>query len=173
MADAKRITLAVIGAPHGVRGEVRVKSFTADPMALNSYSSLLAEDGRTFEIERLRPAKNVVVAKFRGVDDRDAAERLKGLSLGVERSALPTPEADEFYHADLIGLAAFDPEGREIGRVAAVENFGAGDYIEIARPKGAPLLIPFTSAAVPVIDIAAGRVTVRPPAEIEAKGEES
>ena len=166
------VILAVIGAPHGVRGEVRVKSFVADPMSLKGYGTLLAEDGRGFQIERLRPAKDVVVVKFRGVDDRDAAAKLTGLTLGVERSALPAAEEDEFYHADLIGLEALDGAGASLGTVIAVQNFGAGDILEIAPPKGPSLLVPFTKESVPAIDIAAGRLVVVPPIEVEIEPEE-
>jgi 16S rRNA processing protein RimM len=177
MADAKHIVLAIVGAPHGVKGEVRVKAFTAEPTAIASYGPLFSDDGRRFEIERLRPAKGVVVAKFRGIDDRDAAERLKGISLSVARNALPAPEPDEFYHADLIGLAAVDRTGKPLGEVVAIENYGAGDFLEIAPPgarKGsAALLLPFTKECVPDIDIAGGRLVVVPPQEIEAKAEAS
>lgn len=165
--------LATIGSPHGIRGEVRVKSFTADPTALASYGPLTAADGRVFEIERLRPAKGVVIAKFRGVDDRNAAEALNGVELSVERSALPPAEVGEYYHADLIGLEAVDAAGKPLGRVVAVQNFGAGDILEIAPPDGVSLLIPFTNATVPDIDIAGGRLTIVPPAEIEIQEEQS
>ncbi len=170
---SRRILLATVGAPHGVKGEVRVKSFATDPMALGAYGPLFTEDGRKFEIERLKPGKGVVVAKFIGVDDRDAAARLTGLSLGVERAALPAPEPDEFYVADLIGLAAVDPAGAPIGRVVAVDNFGAGDILEVAPETGPSLLIPFTKANVPDIDIAKRRVVVVPPAETEVLEEEA
>jgi 16S rRNA processing protein RimM len=168
------VALATIGAPHGVKGELRVKSFATEPTGLGVYGPLFAEDGRTFEIERFRPLKgDMLVVKFRGVDDRNAAEALKGLSLGVERSALPAPEPDEFYYADLIGLAAFDAAGNALGRVAAVENHGAGDILEIARENAPSLLLPFTKAVVPDIDIAAGRIVVVPPTEIEVKPDRS
>ena len=171
---SSRITLATIGAPHGIRGEVRVKSFTADPASLADYGPLFAADGRTFEIERLRPLKgNMLVVKFRGVDDRNAAEALSRVELSVERSALPPAEANEYYHADLIGLEAFDADGKPLGRVVAVENFGAGDILEIAPPDGVSLLIPFTNATVPDIDIFGGRLTIVPPAEIEIQEEQS
>jgi 16S rRNA processing protein RimM len=173
------VVLATIGAPHGVRGEVRVKSFATEPTGLGAYGPLFAEDGRRFEIEHLRHLKgDLLVVKFRGVDDRTAAEKLNRLMLHVERSALPTPEPDEFYYADLIGLAAFDAAGNALGRVAAVENHGAGDILEIVRPPGAEssgpsLLLPFTKAVVPDIDIPGGRIVVAPPTEIEAKPEQS
>ena len=169
---SNRVVLAVIGAPHGVRGEVRVKSFAADPMSLKGYGTLFAEDGRAFAVERLRPAKDVVVAKFRGVDDRDAAAKLTGLTLGVERSALPAAEEDEFYHADLIGLEAFNSAGAPLGTVLAVQNHGAGDILEIALPQRPSLLVPFTKASVPDIDVAAGRLIVVPPIEVEIEPEE-
>jgi 16S rRNA processing protein RimM len=167
------VTLATIGAPHGVKGEVRVKSFAADPMALGAYRPLSTKDGRSFEIERLRPGKGVLIAKFRGVEDRDAAEALKGLSLGVDRDALPAPDTDEFYYADLIGLSAFDAAGASLGTVVAVENYGAGDILEIARAGAPALLLPFTKTVVPDIDIARGRIVVVPPEETEAKEEDT
>ena len=168
----ERITLATIGGAHGIKGEVRVKSFTADPLAVKEYGPLSTEDGRVLEIERIRPAKNVLIAKFRGIDDRNAAEALNGLSLFVQRSALPPPEPGEYYHADLVGLAAYDREGRRLGAVVAVENYGAGDILEIADEGGSSLLIPFTNRTVPVIDMEGGRLTIVPPAEIEIEGEQ-
>lgn len=173
MAAPERVLLATIGAAHGIKGEVRVKSFTADPMTLAEYGSLDSEDGRRFEIEKLRPAKgDMLVAKFRGVGDRNAAEALNGLSLFVERAALPPPEEDEYYHADLIGLAAFDAGGDPLGRVIAVHDFGAGDILDIAPPKGRSLLVPFTKETVPQVDIEAGSITVIPPAEVEGEPRE-
>ena len=173
-ADAPdRILLATIGAAHGVKGEVRVKSFTADPASIAAYGPLFGADGRIFEVERVRPGKGVVVAKFRGVDDRDAAERLNGLSLFADRAAFPAPGEDEFYHADLIGLDAFSAAGEPLGAVVAVHNFGAGDILEIAPRRGRPLLVPFTKEAVPDIDTARGRLVVAPPEETEARGEEA
>ena len=172
MAAPDRVLLATIGAAHGVRGEVRVKPFTADPLAIGEYKPLLAEDGRAFEIERLRPAGNVLVVKFRGVDDRTAAEALNGLALHAERAALPPAEEDEFYHADLIGLTAVNEAGETLGTIEAVLNFGAGDILEITPARGPSLLVPFTNAAVPHIDIAAGRIVIVVPAETEADSAE-
>jgi 16S rRNA processing protein RimM len=172
-SDPELVMLATIGAPHGVRGEVRVKAFTADPAALGAYRPLATADGRTFEVERLRPTGNMLVVKFAGIDDRDAAEAVNGVELFVERSALPPAEPEEFYHADLIGLDAVSPAGERLGTVVAVQNFGAGDILEIAPERGATLLVPFTKSAVPEIDLAAGRLVVVPPAEIEAPGEET
>jgi 16S rRNA processing protein RimM len=169
VVNASHVILAVVGAPHGVKGEVRLKSFAADPTSIRDYGKLFAEDGRAFEIERMRPAKDVLVAKFRGIDDRDAAAKLTGLQLGIDRSALPAAQADEFYHADLIGLEAFDRTGSSLGFVVAVHNHGAGDILEIAPPKQPSILAPFTKASVPDIDIAAGRLVVVPPTETEVE----
>jgi 16S rRNA processing protein RimM len=154
------VLLATIGAPHGVRGEVRVKSFTAEPMSLGDYGPLAAADGRRFDIERLRPAKQVVIAKFRGIDDRDSAEALNGTELYVDREALPAAGEDEFYHADLIGLTALREAGEALGTIVAIHDFGAGDILEIAPARGPSLLVPFTRAAVPHVDMADGRVIV-------------
>jgi 16S rRNA processing protein RimM len=167
------VPLATIGAPHGVRGELRVKSFTAEPAALGDYGTLRARDGRAFEIERLRPLKDdMLVVKLRGVADRDAAARLTGTVIGVARDAFPAPEEDEFYLADLIGLAVVDAAGRPAGRVTNLYNHGAGDIIEVAPEGGGrSALLPFTRAVVPEVDIAAGRIVVVPPDEIEARPE--
>ena len=158
--------MAQIGAPHGVRGEVRLWSFTADPMALRDYGALESEDGaQRFEIETLRPAKDHLVARLRGITDRNAAEQLTNTKLFVPRSRLPAPEADEFYHADLIALPVFDTKDQQLGTVTAVLNFGAGDLLEVQPADGgATVLLTFTQAVVPVVDIAARRIVVDPPA---------
>jgi 16S rRNA processing protein RimM len=159
---AERICVAQIGGAHGLRGEVKLKSFTADPMAVRDYGPLTTEDGSaSFEIEAVRPAKDHLVARFRGVGDRDAAERLANLRLFVPRERLPPPPADEFYHADLIGLSAVTADGTEIGMVVAIHDFGAGDILEL-RPRagGTTIMLPFTAAFVPSVDIAGGRIVV-------------
>jgi 16S rRNA processing protein RimM len=161
--------VARIGAAHGIKGEVRVKSFTAEPLALAAYGPLEAADGRRFTITAARPAgasPDMLVVRFQGIADRNAAEALNGLELTVPRERLPEPDEDEFYHADLIGLDAVTPSGAPLGTVVAVPNYGAGDLLEIAPPRGPSLLIPFTRAAVPEIDLSARRVTVDPPAEV-------
>jgi 16S rRNA processing protein RimM len=165
MAGA-RICLGQIGAPHGVRGEVRLHSFTANPTAIAAYGPLETEDGRVFAIESLRPAKHAFVARLSGVADRDAAERLANTKLYVPRERLPEPvEADEFYHADLIGLRAVDRAGRECGIVVAVHNFGAGDLIELKPTDSAQTeLLPFDAVTVPEVDIAHGCLVVERPA---------
>jgi 16S rRNA processing protein RimM len=162
---AERICVAQIGAAHGTRGEVRLKSFTADPMAVMDYGALETEDGSaTFEIESLRPAKSHWVAQLRGVRDRNAAERLANVKLFVARDRLPAAETDEFYHADLIGVVAVTTDGRPLGTVVAVHDFGAGDILELRQEgKRDTVMLPFTSATVPVVDIAGRRIVIDPP----------
>lgn len=170
------ILIARIGAPHGVKGAVRVKAFTADAAAIGDYGPLAATDGRVLEIAQMRPEKSVVIVSFAGVDDRDAAEALNGTDLYVARSALPaSDETDEFYHVDLIGLAALTPDGDRFGTVIAVHDFGAGEMLEIEQEteqaRGKTLLLPFTRAVVPQVDVAGGRIVVVPPPEVEARPE--
>jgi len=158
------ILMATVGAAQGVRGEVRVKAYTADPLALGNYGRLYAEDGRAFEILEIRPGKNVVVVRFRGVNDRDAAEALNGTDLFVERDALPDEDLDEdeFFYADLEGLEVFDGEGTSYGTVAAVYDFGGGDLLELKGPGKRPVLIPFSETAVLEIDFEKGTLLVDP-----------
>ena len=164
----RRVTVARIGAAHGIRGEVRVKSFTAAPLDAVGYGPLDAPDGRRFTVKSARAiGPEMLVVHFAGIADRNAAETLNGLDLSVPRDRLPAAGADEFYHADLIGLAAVSPQGAALGTIVAVPNYGAGDLLEIAPPAGPTLLVPFTAAAVPEIDIAAGKVVVVPPVEVE------
>lgn len=156
--------MAQIGAPHGVRGEVRLWPFTADAMALGEYGGLQSEDGtRQFEIETLRPVKDHLVARLRGIADRDAAEQLRNVKLFVPRSRLRATEADEFYHADLMGLPVFDTDDQQLGTVVAVHNFGAGDLLEVQRAAGGSVLLTFTQAVVPVVDLKGRRIVVDPP----------
>jgi 16S rRNA processing protein RimM len=167
---ANRICVARIGAAHGVRGEVKLWSFTEDPAAVAQYGPLETQDGtRCFEIEALRAAKDHFVARIAGVNDRDAAEKLRNIELYIPRARLPKiEEADTFYHADLVGLDAVTPEGARVGTVHALHNFGAGDIIEIAPDGGGePLMLPFNETTVPKIDVAARQVVVVPPAETE------
>jgi 16S rRNA processing protein RimM len=161
----ERVCVAQIGAAHGIRGEVKLWSFTADPLAIKEYGPLETEDGAArFKIESLRTAKDHLVVRFSGIDDRNAAERLTNLRLFVPRTRLPATGADEFYHADLIGLKAVDASGNEFGTVIAVQNFGAGDLLEIKIPDDSEtVLMPFTVTTVPVVDIAGGRIVVDPP----------
>ncbi|BCG92111.1 ribosome maturation factor RimM [Mesorhizobium sp. 131-2-1] len=157
------VQLAVIGAAHGIKGELRVKTFTGDPLALADYGPLYAKDGRAFQIIDIRPANTVVVVRFKGVSDRNAAEALSGTELFVDRSMLPDDgEEDEFYHADLIGLEVRDDKGAAIGKVVAVHNFGGGDILDVTLGGRKGVLIPFTQAAVPQVSVAEGFVRVDP-----------
>ena len=168
-AAGKRICVAQIGAPHGVRGDVRLKAFTEEPAALARYGGLESEDGgRLFEIERLRADRDRLIAHFRGVDDRNAALALTHARLYVPRERLPAiEEKDQFYHADLIGLVVWDASGKPIGSVAAVHNFGAGDVIEMRPADGGPtVLLPFTRAVFPLVDVEEGRLVADLPAGV-------
>ncbi|GLR94613.1 16S rRNA processing protein RimM [Bradyrhizobium liaoningense] len=164
------VCVARIGAAHGVRGAVKLWTFTEDPFAVRRYGPLLSKDGkRQFEVATAREAKDHLVATFKGVTTRDEAERLNGIELYVPRDKLPATDADEYYHTDLIGLAAVTTDGEPLGRVVAIQNFGAGDIIEIAPPKGPTLLLPFSNAVVPEVDLAGGRVVIALPQEIEGE----
>ena len=169
---AERICVAQIGGAHGLRGEVKLKSFTADPMAVTDYGPLTTEDGSaTFEIEAVRAAKGHLIARFRGVGDRDTAERLTNVRLFAPRERLPSLASDEFYHADLIGLAAVTADGGEVGTVVAVHYFGAGDILELQpQAGGTTIMVPFTAAFVPSVDIANGRIVVAPLESVPESG---
>ena len=160
MKPENPVQMAVIGAAHGIRGELRVKTFTGDPLALGDYGPLYAKDGRAFEIEEIRPSGEIVVVRFKGVRDRTVAEALTGTELFVDRSMLPAEEEDEFYHADLVGLVVCDETGGDAGKVTAVQNYGGGDILEINFRGRKGLLIPFTQAAVPEVDIAGGFIRI-------------
>jgi 16S rRNA processing protein RimM len=165
VADARVMVGVIVGA-HGVRGAVRIKPFTAEPAAVAAYGPVEDEaGGRRFSVRVIGEGKGVVVAKLEGVEDRDAADALKGLRLFVTRAALPAAGADEFYHADLLGLEAVTLDGNRLGRVRAVHEYGAGDSIELELADGGSLIVPFTKAAVPEVDLAGGRLVVDPPEE--------
>ena len=152
----------------GVRGEIRIASFGDDPAALLRYRDFKREDGApALSLASGRVAKGTLIARAEGVETRDQAEALRGLSLHVARDALPPAEEDEFYLADLIGLEARDAAGAVVGRVKAVENFGAGDLVEIAPPQGASFWLPFTKEAVPEVRIGEGWIGIDPPPESE------
>ncbi|CAN7308758.1 ribosome maturation factor RimM [Pararhizobium sp. LjRoot255] len=158
------VLMGTIGAAQGLRGEVRVKSFAAEPAAIGDYGHLHAEDGRSFEVLEVREAKNVVIVRFRGINDRNAAEALNGLDLYVERDNLPDDDLDEdeFFYADLEGLEALDGEGKSYGTVTGVFDFGAGDLLELKGPGKRPVLIPFSEWSVLEIDLEAGTMLVDP-----------
>lgn len=157
------VCVGVVVGAHGVRGALKVKSFTEDPADVASYGPVEAEDGRRFKARVVGEAKGLVVVTLDGVADRDAAEALKGLRLHVPRSRLPVTEEDEFLVSDLVGLRAEAPDGSDLGTVKGVADFGAGDVVEVAMPGGGSLMVPFTLASVPVVEVAAGRLVVVPP----------
>lgn len=168
MTVAAPICVARIGAAHGVRGAVKLWTFTEDPLAVQRYGPLLTKDGtRQFEVTHAREAKDHLVATLKGVATREDAERLNGIELYIAREKLPDTSEDEYYHADLIGLAAVTSANEPIGRVIAIHNFGAGDIIEIAPPHGATMLLPFTNAVVPTVDLAGGRVVIELPEQVD------
>jgi 16S rRNA processing protein RimM len=163
-----RVLLGVVAAPHGVRGLVRIKSFTDDPMAIAAYGPLSDETGRkAYRVEALSVARDAVLARIEGVADHTAAEALRGLRLYVERSALPAAGEREWYEADLVGLAAVGRDGRDWGKVVAFHDFGAGSVMEVSGG----VMLPFTDEAVPEIDVPGGKVVVDPPAGLLADGE--
>ncbi len=154
------VLLGVITAAHGLRGEVKVKSFTEPPEALCAYEALCREDGTPMRLVAWRAAKNHIIARWQNISDRNQAEALAGAEIFVSRQYLPPADADDFYHADLIGCAAYTPDGALLGRVDHIYNFGAGDVLEIG-----PHIIAFTKENVPDVDLAQQRVTVCLPPE--------
>ncbi len=169
-APDRLLLVGRFGAPQGVRGEVRVQSFTGDPRAIAGYGPLTDSRGaKAFVIERQRVLKDdMLVVKLQGIETREAAGALTGTEIFVRRNRLPAPSADEFYYDDLVGLEAVSADGRTIGRVAGVSSYGAGDILEIAPEGGGePLLLPFTKAVAPTIDFEGGRIVIEPPEEVE------
>lgn len=163
MTTENRICVGAIMGAFGVKGEVRLKSFCADPAAIGDYSPLWSEDGKqSFEIKVTGPIKGGFAARIKNVRYKDQADALRGTALYVNRDALPNLPDDEFYHADLIGLEVVDTGGVVLGRVRAVFDHGAGDLLELVG-KGDPVLLPFTRAAVPTVDLASGRIVADPP----------
>lgn len=164
-----RICVGAIGGAFGVRGEVRLKSFCARPEAIAAYAPLWTEDGgRSFTLRITRTIPNGFAARLSGVTTKEEADALRGAALFADRAKLPSLPDDEFYHADLIGLQVFDTGGAALGTVRAVHNHGAGDILEIFAPgRRATLLLPFTRAVVPTVDLTAGRIIADPPEETE------
>nr|WP_321511522.1 ribosome maturation factor RimM [uncultured Celeribacter sp.] len=164
MSETRIIVGAIAGA-FGVHGEVRLKSFCADPEAIGDYSPLTSEDGaRTFELTLTRAIKNGFTARIDGVDTKEEADALKGVTLFADRDQLPSLPDDEFYHADLIGLSVLDTGGTVLGTVRNVLNHGAGDLLEVTGPGiNVPVLLPFTLSNVPTVDLASGRIIADPP----------
>lgn len=167
---AERILLGVVGRPHGVRGLVRVQSYTADPADLARYAPLQDDQGRVWSLAwRTEGVAELRDAQGKPLADRDQAQRLTNMRLYVDRDRLPAPQEDEFYLADLVGLGAVDAQGVALGRVTAVHDYGAGASLEIEPEKGASRLIPFTRACVPQVDLTARQLVVCPPDETEAR----
>jgi len=162
--DDRLVCVGAVAGAFGVSGEARIKSFCAEPKAIAGYGPLTTEDGaRSFTLRITRAVKGGFAARLSGVASREAAEALKGTRLYAQREKLPALPDDEFYHADLIGLTVLDTGGAEIGRVRAIHDHGAGDMLEVTGSGGAMVLIPFTGAAVPTVDLAAGRIVADPP----------
>jgi len=169
------VLVGIFGAAHGVRGEVRLKSYTGDPMAIADYPRLTDESGKTkFKIVSARPVKDdILVARVDGIADRTAAEKLTNISIYMPRADLPPADEEEFYHADLIGLRAETRDGVLIGTIANVLNFGAGDILDVRPELGDNLLLPFTKKVVPIVEIANRRVIVDMPDEVIVREEDA
>ena len=163
----RHVVLGIITSAHGIRGEVKLKSFTEDPAAITGYGPLATKSGATLEIASLKPSKNGFIARIKGVSDRNQAEALRGTELLVDRDRLPEPEEEEFYYADLIGLRAETTNGEYYGKVLAVHDFGAGDLLEIQLEDTSKTeYLAFKSETVPEIEIAKGRIVVVPPVDV-------
>ncbi|MDO8802012.1 ribosome maturation factor RimM [Phenylobacterium sp.] len=167
------LQVARVAGAFGVRGEIRITTFTEDPLALAAYKVLTREDGSPgLTITTARAVKGAVIARAAGIDTRDQAEALRGLKLFIAREALPAPDEDEFYHADLLGLTLETPEGELMGKVKTIQDFGAGDLIEVQPPMGASWWLPFTRETVPEVRLAEGKLIALRPAEIDGDAEE-
>jgi 16S rRNA processing protein RimM len=163
----RRVCVGAIAGAFGVKGEVRIKSFCADPEAIAAYGPLWTEDGaRSFTLRLTGAAPGALVGRLSGVATKEAADALRGTRLHADRDRLPPAGDDEFYHADLIGLPVFDTGGAPLGTVLAVHNHGASDILEVSG-AGGTILLPFTRAAVPTVDLAAGRIVADPPEAVE------
>lgn len=168
------ICVGMITAPHGVRGAVRLKSYTADPEAVFAYGPLFDDSGATrFDLRCVGHVRDQLIVKIEGVNDRDRAEGMRGVKLFIPRSALPEAEEEEYYLADLIGLAVEHVDGTRLGSVRGVADFGAGDVVEIALARGGVMVVPFSRQVVPVVDLAGGRLVVDPPEGMMGEDEEA
>jgi 16S rRNA processing protein RimM len=172
-APDKRVLMGRIGGAHGIKGEVRVQSFTEEPLALARYKTFTTNrPGLTVTIASARGTTNMLVARVEGVNERAAAEKLNGVELYVDREALPPPDDEDFYHADLIGLRAQLEDGTVLGKVAAVPNFGAGDILEVKSDSGETFLFPFTRVVVPHVHVKDGYLVIDPPLDAAPGAEE-
>lgn len=168
-SDGKQVVVARIGAAHGIRGEVRIKSFTENPSDFAAYGPLTAADGRLFEVQSARPQKGMMICRLKGVTTREAAEALNGVELSVPREALGEAAEDEFFLTDLIGLTVMDSDGEPLGTVAAVHDFGAGDILEIRMKGGSSEMVAFTRDTVPTVDLDKGTLTLVLPDEVSER----
>ncbi|MGH6896470.1 MAG: ribosome maturation factor RimM [Geminicoccaceae bacterium] len=167
--DRDWVCVAVVAGAHGLRGALKLRSFTERPEDVAAYGPVFAKDGeRLFGLEVIAAARGGVLAEADGIDDRDAAEALRGTELFVPRSALPEPAPEEFYYSDLEGMEVLRPDGSHFGVVHGVDNFGAGDLIEVQADDGQRISLPFTRETVPTIDLQRRRLVVQPPGEVEA-----
>ncbi|NQV54649.1 MAG: 16S rRNA processing protein RimM [Rhodospirillales bacterium] len=172
MAAQKRICLGVVVGAHGIKGSVRIKSYTQRPEDIAAYGPLTDADGRGgYKVRVERNTPKGIIARIGGIDDRDAAIAAKGLALYVERDRLPAEDEDEYYFVDLIGLPVEREDGSPLGVVKTMDNFGAGNVMEVELKDGGSVVIPFTRAAVPVVDIKAGRIVAIPPESLMTKGQ--
>ncbi len=167
--DLRLIVLGVITAPHGIRGQVKIRSFTANPEDLTAYGPLTSKSGAVFEVKITSHTKDVLIADIKGVNSRDDAEKLRGIELCVPRSALPDSDENEYYHEDLVGLKVQTQSGEPYGIIEAVHNFGAGDLVSLKLISGKEELLPFTKASFPNIDIKKGIAVIEPPVFVEGE----
>jgi len=165
---SSRIPVGRISGAHGVRGQVRLQSFTVEPRTVGALGPLFDEGGtRRFVVTPVGTVRDALIARIEGISDRDAADALRGVVLHVDRDRLPDTGEEEFYHADLIGLRAERLDGADLGSVVAVHDFGAGDVLEVKGADGRTEMLPFTKAVVPTVDVAGGRIVVDPPFAVE------
>ena len=164
-SEQKLVCVAAVAAAHGVRGALKLKTFTEDPENVGDYGPLLDEAGaELFAVRVIAPAKGGVIALAEGITDREAADALRGLRLYVPRARLPEPEPDSFYYEDLVGLGVVDSDGRNLGQVVAVHDFGAGEVLEYRDGEGREAMLPFTAALIPEVDLERGRLVLAPEA---------
>jgi 16S rRNA processing protein RimM len=167
------VCVAAVAAPHGIQGALKLRTFTERPENVVAYGPVYDGQGRRlFELELIRPTKGGVIARIPGIEDRNEAERWRGVRFYVPRAVLPAPEAEEFYVEDLQGLPVERRDGTRMGRVLGLDNYGAGDVIEVGLDSGGSVVLPFTREVVPEVDLERGRLVVEPPPELVPAGGE-
>jgi len=170
MPDARLIRVGRVAGAFGVKGEIRIATYTEQPMSLLDYGALLDQRGAVcLSLTTARESKGGLIGRAKGIETKEQADALRGLILHVDRASLPEPDEDEFYLTDLIGLAAVAPDGSSLGKIRSVQDFGAGDLLEVEPPAGNTWYVPFTRAVVPSVDIAAGKVVIDRPAEVSER----